>query len=85
MGERRAFSKSLFSNDNNVLIRPRGYKTFFMLISTEHENYPALKNVKMPSMVGISTFISRINILAKSMTARQPLVVFFYHLALISS
>ena len=39
---------------------PRGYKTFFMLNSAEHKIYPA-HNVKMPTIVGILTFISRIN------------------------
>ena len=29
--------------------RPRGYKTFFMLTSAEHEIYPALK-CKMPTI-----------------------------------
>ena len=38
----------------------RGYKTFFMLNSTRHENFPA-KNVKMPTIVGILTFVSRKN------------------------
>ena len=64
---------------------PRGYKTFFMLNSTEHEISTAhkklkygqmkkflalslsdvvfimLTNVKMPTIVGILTFMSRIN------------------------
>ena len=38
------------------LIRPRGYKTFFMLNSTEHENFPA--HVKMPTTVGILSCMS---------------------------
>ena len=62
---------------------PRGYKTFFMLNSTEHKistahttkiptkKYVALilsdvvfimlMNVKMPTIVGILTFMSKIN------------------------
>ena len=32
--------------------RPPGYKTFFMLNSSEHEIYPT-HNVKMPTIVGI--------------------------------
>ena len=59
---------------------PRGYKTFFMLNSTEHEIsneyrqrkkflafslpcdvFTMLINVKMPTIVGILTFMSRIN------------------------
>ena len=36
---------------------PRGYKTFFMLNSTEHEFF-LLINVKMLTIVGILTFIN---------------------------
>ena len=36
---------------------PQGYKTFFMLNSTEHEIFPT-HNVKMPTIVGILTCIS---------------------------
>ena len=36
---------------------PRGYKTFFMLNSTEHDFF-LLRNVKMPTVVGILTFMS---------------------------
>ena len=32
-----------------IMIWPRGYKTFFMLNSTEHEFFPPI-NVKMPSI-----------------------------------
>ena len=35
-----------------------GYKTFFMLNSTEHENFFLLINVKMPAIAGILTFMS---------------------------
>ena len=37
--------------------RPRGYKTFLMLNSTEHEIFPA-QIVKLPTVVGILTFMS---------------------------
>ena len=37
--------------------RARGYKTFFMLNSIEHEICPA-HNVKMPTIVGILTCMS---------------------------
>ena len=37
--------------------RARGYKTFFMLHSTEHEISPLI-NVKMPTIVGILTCMS---------------------------
>ena len=43
-----------------IQTKPGGYKTFFMLNSAELEFYPA-QHVKMPTIVGISTFISRIN------------------------
>ena len=39
---------------------PNLYKTFFMLSSAGTKIYPA-HNVKMPTVVGIFTFISRIN------------------------
>ena len=40
--------------------RPRGYKTFSMLNSAEHEFF-LLINVKMPTIVGILTFTSKKN------------------------
>ena len=39
---------------------PQGYKTFFMLGSSETK-FILLINVKMPIIVGILTFMSRIN------------------------
>ena len=48
---------------------PRGYKTFFMLNLNEHEII-LLINVKMPTCVGILTFIGRINTLSESFKAR---------------
>ena len=68
---------------NKLLTRPRGYKTYFMLISVEHDILNAheyknksrnlaflgsdkprmlffpLINVKMPTIIGILTFMSR--------------------------
>ena len=38
--------------------RPRGYKTFFMLISAEH-GISLLVNMKMPTIVGIFIFICK--------------------------
>ena len=43
-----------------TLIKSRGYKTFFMFMSTEL-NFFLLTNVKMPTIVGILTFMSRKN------------------------
>ena len=42
------------------MIWPRGYETFFMLNSAEYIEI-LLINVKMPTIVGILTFISMIN------------------------
>ena len=40
------------------LTRPRVIKLFFMLSSAEHDFF-LLINVEMPTVVGISTFMSR--------------------------
>ena len=37
-------------------IRARGYNLFFVLNSAEHETFPLI-NVKMPTIIGILTFI----------------------------
>ena len=42
------------------LIRSQGYTTFFMPNSPEHEPFLLIYD-KMPTIVGILTFISRIN------------------------
>ena len=42
-------------------IRPRGYKTFFMLKSTEYEIFPAHKCKNANKIVGILTFMSEKN------------------------
>ena len=59
-------SRARAKDDDN---RPRGYKTFFTLTSVEHVIFHAHKcqnankfmliNVEMPTIVGISTFMSR--------------------------
>ena len=46
--------------DADLQICPRGYKTFFMLNSAEQEIIMFI-NIKMPTIVGILTFISMIN------------------------
>ena len=43
-----------------ILPDPEVIKTFFMLNSAEHESYHPIK-VKMPTILGILTFISMIN------------------------
>ena len=63
--------------------KPQGYKTFFMLNSTEHEIHSAHINVKMPTSVGILTFISRINTSYESLKATIP--IFFSVLVFMSS
>ena len=44
----------------DLVTGPKVIKLFFMLNSVEHEIY-LLINVKMPTIVGILTFISMIN------------------------
>ena len=41
----------------STMVWSRGYKTFFMLNSVEHAFSPLI-NVKMPTIVGILTFMS---------------------------
>ena len=48
---------SLYLDGMEIVIRPRGYKTFFILNSAEHE-FNLLINVKI---VGILTFVCMIN------------------------
>ena len=48
----------------------RVYKTFYMFKSAEHEIY-LLIHVKMPSIVGILTFISMINTTSERIKARN--------------
>ena len=55
---------------------------FFMLNSTEHKIYHA-HNVKMPTIVGILTFISSMNTISESLKARK--VFFFKILVFMSS
>ena len=54
--------------------RLRGYKTFFILNSAEHE-FILLINVKMPTIVGILTFIGMINTTSERLKARNFLFV----------
>ena len=63
----RILSDALEKHDGKVsrtITRPGGYKTFFVLNSTEHDFF-LLINVKMPTIVriivGILTFMSRKN------------------------
>ena len=44
----------------SIEVWPRGYKTFFMLNSTEHEMFLLIK-VQRPKIVGILTFMSEKN------------------------
>ena len=56
------------------VVGPQGYKTFFIINSTEHEIFPA-HNVKMPTIVGILTFISRIST-TSSVGSRKKSLIF---------
>ena len=64
----------------NVLWPPnqaQSYKTFYMLNSAEHE-FILLINVKMPTIVGILTFISMINKTSESLKARKVNIFQYY-------
>ena len=54
--------------DADLQICPRGCKTFFMLNSAEQEIIMFI-NIKMPTIVGILTFISMINTTSKNLKA----------------
>ena len=56
-------------------IRAWGYKTFFMLKSSEHEIFPA--NIKMPTIIGILIFISRKNFMLSSALQEKGLSWWF--------
>ena len=61
-----------------IQVWPRGYKTFFMLNSTEHEIF-LLINVKMPTIIGILTFMSGKNsILGTSEPKKCQISWYFY-------
>ena len=56
----------------------QGYKTVFMLNSTEHEIF-LLINVKMPTIVGTLTFMSRKkSILGLSEPNKKAELIFLY-------
>ena len=61
----------------SLSIGPRDYKTFFMLSSAEHE-FILLINVKMPTIVGILTFISMINTTSERLKARNFFVCRYF-------
>ena len=52
----------------------RGVIKLFMLITTEHEIYPA-HNIKMPTTIGILTIINRINTAPKSFEDRKIFII----------
>ena len=62
-------AKTMTPDQTVTAVRPRGYKTFSMLNSAEHEIYPA--HVKMPTIVGILTFISMINTTSERLKAKN--------------
>ena len=55
----------------------RGYKTFFMANSAEHK-FILLINVKMPTIVGILTFISMINTTSERLKARNFFISWYF-------
>ena len=52
-------------------IRPRVYKTFFILSIQLSMKFLQFINVKMPKIIGISIFISRINASSESFKERK--------------
>ena len=69
--------RSLGSNCFSKEVWPRGYKTFFMLNSAEHEIYPA-HNVKMPTSVDILTLISMINTISERLKAKNSFICWYF-------
>ena len=57
--------------------RPRGYKTFFLCSTQLSMKFIMLINVKMPTIVGILIFISRINTTSESLKREQEKSLFF--------
>ena len=55
--------------DNKGPDQAQGHKTFYMLNSAEHKIYPAHK-FKMPTIIGILTFISIINTTSERLKAK---------------
>ena len=59
--------KSMVAFNTVEYTRPRGYKSFIMLISTKHEIYPTHNYVKI---AGILPFISRMNATTEASNTR---------------
>ena len=60
-----------------LLIRPRGYKTFFMLNS--NMKFFLLINVKMPTIVGILTFINRKNSILSLFESEKSWISWYFY------
>ena len=79
----RFFSKSRQRVKNGVLgtvimNQARGYKTFFILPTQWSRIFILFINVKMPTIVGILTFISMINTLSERLKARNFFVCWYF-------
>ena len=59
--------------------RPRGYETFFMINSTEYEIFHA-HNVKIPTNIGILTFMSGKNSILSLSELKNPYFLIFLYL-----
>ena len=59
--------------------RPRGYKTFSMLNSPEHELFLFI-NVKMPTIIGIVTFMSEEIVVKAYLSLKKPNFLIFIYL-----
>ena len=76
--DRQQLDPQRYRAGNINLTWPRGYKTFFMLNSTEHEISPLII-VKMPTFVGILTFMSsKKSILGLSEPKKMNFFIFLY-------
>ena len=63
--------KPLHTLDISGECRPQGYKTFFSFSTQLSTKFILLINVKMPTIVGILTFISMIKTTSASLEARH--------------
>ena len=61
-------------SEETVVLAPQVKKLFFIINSAEHEIF-LLINVKMPTIVGISTYISMINSTSERLKASNYLFV----------
>ena len=64
--------------ENLVITGPRGYKLFFTCSSQLSTKFILLINVRMPTFVGILTFISTINTTFERFEGRKFLICWYF-------